>query len=749
MRPSWEGRKLAPPDLGPRLHATLGGLRPPLLLVAAILLIGLSSPASSWRPDADQDGRAGASTAELRPTEHPRLPAALEGYWLVPPATWQPTQSAAVRKAMTNLGLAFSRIKDGTYAAALPLIQDAVLAATPLGGWAAVARGRTELGLGRFDQAKRTFQMLRRQAPGGALAEIAALGEAEALEGLRDHAAAAAVYAALAAKNPADPADMLGRLARTAAAAGDRRQALEAWARLYYEYPATDQGKEASRTLARSTRPPIVPGSVTAARELARAEALFARRQYSDARSAFEALAKIEKGDSRALAQLRVAECDVHLRRYRQAVRALRPLLNSGTRRVEAEYYYLSAIRGSGQHGEYAKLARRLVERHPSTPWAERALDELASHYIIIDEDDKAAGVFREVLSRYPSSDIAQRAGWKAGWWAYRRRAFPEAAEAFEGTAAAFPRSDYRPALLYWSGRAREHLGQRETAIARYQLAVTDYGNLYYGRQAAARLGNLRVPVRVVPPAERFTGAEAARRPMPATLDAELFGWLVRAGAYEPALMELEFARRTGEPSRTTETTRAWLYSQSGDRRTGTTIMRRTYPHFMADGGEGLPEEILKVIYPLDYWPLISKYCTARGLDPYLIAALMAQESAFDPTIRSSANAVGLMQLLPRTARLWARKLGIRYSASRLTDPEFSVRVGCAHFADLLKQFGGEHFALAGYNAGEHRVSAWKAERPGMSADEFIDDIPFPETQNYVKRILGSAEDYRRLYAGQ
>ena len=65
-----------------------------------------------------------------------------------------------------------------------------------------------------------------------------------------------------------------------------------------------------------------------------------------------------------------------------------------------------------------------------------------------------------------------------------------------------------------------------------------------------------------------------------------------------------------------------------------------------------------------------------------------------------------------------------------------------------MRQFGGAAYALAGYNAGEHRVVRWRAERPGLPIDEWIDDIPFPETQNYVKRILGTAEDYRRLYGG-
>jgi soluble lytic murein transglycosylase len=83
-----------------------------------------------------------------------------------------------------------------------------------------------------------------------------------------------------------------------------------------------------------------------------------------------------------------------------------------------------------------------------------------------------------------------------------------------------------------------------------------------------------------------------------------------------------------------------------------------------------------------------------------------------------------------------------------LRQPEINVRIGTQYFRDLIDRFGGAHFALASYNAGESRVDRWTDERPGVPQDEFIDDIPFPETQNYVKRILGTAEDYRALYGG-
>ena len=195
------------------------------------------------------------------------------------------------------------------------------------------------------------------------------------------------------------------------------------------------------------------------------------------------------------------------------------------------------------------------------------------------------------------------------------------------------------------------------------------------------------------------------------------------------------------------DATSAWAYNRKGDLRRAITLMRRAYPQFLTAAGDSLPAEILQIIFPLTYWDLIRKHATARNLDPYLIAALIAQESTFDPKARSAANAWGLMQVVPATGRRLARSLGIRrFSTAMLTDPETNIRLGTLYFARLVEQFGGAHYALASYNAGENRVVRWKAERPGIDQDEFIDDIPFPETQNYVKRILGTAEDYRALY---
>jgi soluble lytic murein transglycosylase len=239
------------------------------------------------------------------------------------------------------------------------------------------------------------------------------------------------------------------------------------------------------------------------------------------------------------------------------------------------------------------------------------------------------------------------------------------------------------------------------------------------------------------------TTVVAAARPA----NSRLIEHLLAAGMYDDAIAELRRLQASGQGSPLVDATIAFALNRQGKLRLGINAMRRAYPQFMAEGGEALPQEILTVIFPIDHWPLLRAEAAARKLDPYLVAALVAQESTFQADIKSAANAWGLMQILPATGRRYAATLGIKpFSTFRLVEPEVNVRIGTTYFADLVKRFGDVAPALAAYNAGPERVVRWLAERPGFDRDEFIDDIPFPETQNYVKRILGTAEDYRILY---
>jgi soluble lytic murein transglycosylase len=125
---------------------------------------------------------------------------------------------------------------------------------------------------------------------------------------------------------------------------------------------------------------------------------------------------------------------------------------------------------------------------------------------------------------------------------------------------------------------------------------------------------------------------------------------------------------------------------------------------------------------------------------------LIRQESAFEPEAHSSANAFGLMQLLPTTARRLAKQANIRYAHARLVDPDYNVRLGTIYVAGLQKQFGNVESALAAYNAGEDRVASWTAGQNYREPAEFVESIPFTETRQYVQIVTRNADIYRRLY---
>jgi soluble lytic murein transglycosylase len=714
-----------------------------ILTIGVCLLAGASARPAGMLEQQQAAGTPDAAV-DLRPTAHPALPASPDQYWYVPAPGSKPGPAAA-RAAAADLAKAAELIAAGKAARARSLIRPQALAGTPLHGYATYLRGLAELSEKRYEAARQAFAAVRTTQPSGALAERAAVREAEAAELAGDAAAALALLASLGTPAVVPEDQVLLKTAQLASALGQPSRALEAWKRLYYDFPATEAGTTAARALAAAGAEPIAAGSPRVAAELARAERLFSARRFALAREGFELLQPVVAGDQVELVALRLAECDYGLRRFRAAAERARPFIDTASRRAEALFYYASAVEELGDAATFVALVRRIVDEHPSSSWAEDGLNALASHYIIANDDDAADGVFRELLQRYPRGRHAARAAWKAGWWAYKHDRLAEAAGIFERGAAGFPRSDYRPSWLYWAGRARERTGPGGAAVERYRLVLADYANSYYGRLTAARLKALGVSPDAGLTLARWT-APAAPAP-PALPTADRLAWLMHAGLYEQALDEVAYAQKTWGRSPALDATRAYLLNRKGDLRPGITVMRQTYPHFLAAGGDALPLAVQQVIFPLDYWPLIKKYAATHKLDPFLVAALMAQESTFDPEIRSSANAIGLMQIVPQTGRRWARRLGIRgFSTRSLTKPEINVRIGTAYFAELVKKFGGVHVALAGYNAGDHRVARWIAERPGVPREEFIDDIPFPETQNYVKRILGTVEDYRRLY---
>jgi soluble lytic murein transglycosylase len=675
--------------------------------------------------------------------------------WLIPSA-----EDAKPPKSLAGLAEGVRLYRDARHEEALKFFTAPALEDSALSHYARYFSGLVYLNTSRPDRARAAFAVVHKAQPVGFLSEAAARREAEAAAAAGDFPAAVALYEEVAAKKNAAPEAVLLALAQAHDKSGDRGKALETFTRLYYEFPLSELAAVAAAELGDARNAQALRQSETRYKlELGRAERLFASRRYQAAREAFDVLKQVASGDDKELVSLRLAECDHYLGRHAAARDALLPFLERASRKAEARFFHLTATRELGRHDEYIRLARALVKDFPDSSWAEETLNNLGTHYILVDEDGEAAKVFAQLYSTFPQGRHAARAAWKAGWWAFKHGDHDRTIDYFESAASRFPRSDYRPTWLYWAARARELSGDRTGAAGVYRIVHADYQASYYGRISAPRLKAIDTKAAVRPgtvtgapePAVALASGEASEDESPAVSgpppNAETIRLLASLELYDLARDEVLFAQRNHGDSALLNATLAWTYYKQNDLRRGTVYMKRAYPHYLSSEGASLPAELLRVIFPLDHWASIKRHSARNGLDPYLVAALINQESAFLPDARSRANAIGLMQILPSTGRRLARQQRVpRFTAGALTRPDLNIQLGTAYFADLSRRLGGVHLALASYNAGAHRVSIWTSERPGLQRDEFIDDIPFPETQQYVKKILGTAEDYRALY---
>lgn len=157
---------------------------------------------------------------------------------------------------------------------------------------------------------------------------------------------------------------------------------------------------------------------------------------------------------------------------------------------------------------------------------------------------------------------------------------------------------------------------------------------------------------------------------------------------------------------------------------------------------------LLKKIYPTKYSEYVYKYAREYNVDPILIFAIIKAESNFNPNVVSSSNAIGLMQLMDTTAEEIARKLEITFlKGASLYNPELNIQLGTKYFSNLMKEYNNNYLlALTAYNAGIGNVNRWIEQGIIKEDGSDIENIPFKETNNYVRKIIRDYKIYKNLY---
>jgi soluble lytic murein transglycosylase len=524
---------------------------------------------------------------------------------------------------------------------------------------------------------------------------------------------------------------------------------------LYYEHPRHPRASGAGRqlSLVRAKLPPVDPLRLYTL-GLRRAELLMAEERYSDA---YQTLSTLVARGSKSVAvadeelvRLKMGVAQYHRRQLTAATATLKKIQREDLL-PEALFYLAETARRSRQKNVYLTRAAELYEKFPKSPWSEEILLSLARRHDDEDERTEALGYYRRMLAEFPNGKHALEAKWRVLWEDFRAGRYAEAGFGWEETARERPGSEESSKLLYWAGRSYQESGRFDRAEPLYRQVLLGYQNTYYGRRAFEHLSEIqdqRSSLAAIEAARSGIDLSAALSVDRVDLQTRI-AQLYVAGLEKEALREAARAASGKRDDSAFLAMAAWIHADRRRNLDAFRTIRQAFPFHVSATGDLLPRPIWELFYPLGYWEPIERYSVERGLDPYLVAALIRQESTFNPRVRSHAGARGLMQILPSTGKLLARQERLRYNASDLYDPEINIRYGTRYLKDVLGSFGGRvDYALASYNAGPHRVRRWTGMDLTIPSEVFIEEIPFDETRDYVKLVLRNEMLYRRLYGG-
>ena len=390
-----------------------------------------------------------------------------------------------------------------------------------------------------------------------------------------------------------------------------------------------------------------------------------------------------------------------------------------------------------GGNGAAARTALRAVAQtyRADTSGAASALYLLGDLATDDNRDDEAQGFFRTLYRGYPTSARADDARFRAALIDYIRGDHREAAVGFDSLVRLYPRSSEATAARYWSGRAWAAAGDRARAAAAWRDVIAREPLSYYAGASAKRLetgawsppggdsGAGRYPrVAAVDSAmRRITQLEQLGMDTEARFEYEA----LESAATTPDRM-LATANALREHDQTSRSIRlAWRIIDAGTRDA------RAY----------------RLAYPVVDQSELVRQARARSIDPTLVAAIIRQESSFNPRAVSVAGARGLMQVMPSVGQQVARSLGYPlWDPGLLFDADANLELGIAHLASSIRQYDDIVRVLAAYNAGGSRVTRWSAKAGTQDPEVFAERISFTETRDYVRIVQRNAELYRVLY---
>jgi soluble lytic murein transglycosylase len=660
---------------------------------------------------------------------------------------------------VTRLGQGINSYNVHDYSATIQQLRALEPQVPRLADYIAYHLASAELQTGDIDGAVRDLATYRAHAvPSSPLAGKIALLYAHALLDRKQSASNATALAALQADYkllPQPDGDIA--LARAYEAQGEKLQAALAYVKIYYSYPNTDLAAQSWTAMDR-LRPQLGKDfpSAPPSQQLERCQKWLDAREFLKAREEYSVLAGTLPEPDRDEAKVGIGVANFMSGDANGAIHYLKDLKVTHSEADARRLYYLTeAARKTGDDAAMMAAVKELNERYAKSAWRLKALVTAGNQYVVTNDREKYTPLFKAASDTFPSDSSTAYCHWRIAWDAYLADK-PERVDLLREQIERYPDDTRASTALYFLGRIAEKDGKDAEARTYYDALSARFPHYFYAVLGRERLKETKVAA--AEPDETVSSwlgdvewqehrDFSATEPNAATrLRIDRARLLMQAGLPDVADSEMRFGAKQ-------DTEQAHLLALELARSMPSPfhalrIMKSFSADYLSMPFESAPLKFWQMLFPLPYKDDLVRNAKTRDLDPYSVAALIRQESEFNPDARSRANAFGLMQLILPTGRLMGKQEGISVPSLRtLLDPSVNIQLGTQYLRRQLNNWNGDWAqTLAAYNAGPGRVREWLTWATYREPAEFVESIPFNETREYVQAVLRNADMYRIIY---
>ena len=491
------------------------------------------------------------------------------------------------------------------------------------------------------------------------------------------------------------------------------------------------------------------------------ADVLFKYRQYNLAEDLYKEVIKtFPKAVDIAEIYYKRARALYYKKEYKEAVNQCEEIIAKfppSEITIKANYFGGNSLSALGERYLAIDKYEKIIGQYPETYYARESYLRMAECYFQLGEPEKGISQWRQLIDRYPNSDQAMTTWWNLGRYYTKNNKDPEALESYRALSERFSKSRLGDDALYWRGKTLQKMGLEDEANSIYEKLLKDYPLSYYAERIIEQREDVNyrwlLPVVSISKENDFTNLEGFldkydkinEKGQLFLLKAELFG---EVSFYKEAIIELKGALNYNPGNIFLLFRLSDLYQKNKDYYSSLNYSEIIF-NYLQDNYplEELPLELWEHLYPAYFEDMIREHALKYEIDPLLALAMIREESRFNAWNESVAGARGLMQIIFSTGEWIAQKLNFEdFNNEMLFDPEINIDLGCWYIGYLKERFSNDLILIiSGYNAGPGTTSKWLQQYSRSDLDNFVENIPYSETREHIKKVMKSYQMYKRL----